>query len=66
MADVSPWAFTPELGFAAKMVTLNMIVFWSAVLALFWMCQLGQQQELKEEWVEESSQTLASVPPAET
>jgi hypothetical protein len=33
---------------------------------LFWMCQLGQQQELKEEWVEESSQTLASVPPAET
>ena len=33
MADVSPWAFTPELGFAAKMVTLNMVVFWSAVLA---------------------------------
>jgi hypothetical protein len=32
---VSPWAFTPEFWFAAKMVTLNMVVFWSAVLGLF-------------------------------
>ncbi|MGH7233463.1 MAG: cytochrome ubiquinol oxidase subunit I [Nitrospiraceae bacterium] len=36
MPDVSPWAFTPSLGFAAKMVTLNMVVFWLAVLLLFW------------------------------
>jgi cytochrome bd-type quinol oxidase subunit 1 len=36
MPDVSPWAFTPSLGFAAKMVTLNMVVFWLTVLALFW------------------------------
>ena len=27
MADVSPWAFTPDFAFAAKMVTLNMMVF---------------------------------------
>src|SRR5690242_11451258 len=65
MADVSPWAFTPELGFAAKMVTLNMVVFWSAVLALFWMCQRGQQQELGEELFEQPSQTLAPAPPQE-
>jgi len=65
MADVSPWAFTPELGFAAKMVTLNMMVFWSAVFILFWMCQRGQQQELGEELFEEPSQTFAPVPSQE-
>ena len=65
MADVSPWAFTPELGFAAKMVTLNMVVFWSAVLALFWMCQRGQQQELTEEMFETPPQTLAPAPSQE-
>jgi cytochrome d ubiquinol oxidase subunit I len=65
MADVSPWAFTPELGFAAKMVTLNMVVFWSAVFILFWMCQRGQQQELSEELFDESSRTLAPVPSQE-
>ena len=65
MADVSPWAFTPELGFAAKMVTLNMVVFWSAVLALFWMCQRGQQQELTEEMFETPPQTLAAAPSQE-
>jgi len=37
MPDASPWAFTPSLGFAAKMVTLNMLVFWLAVLLLFWL-----------------------------
>lgn len=36
MPDVSPWAYTPSLGFAAKMVTLNMVVFWLTVLLLFW------------------------------
>jgi hypothetical protein len=35
MPDLSPWAYTPSLGFAAKMVTLNMAVFWLAVLVLF-------------------------------
>jgi hypothetical protein len=59
MADVSPWAFTPELEFAAKMVTLNMVVFWGAVLALFWMCQRGQQPELAIDPVEGQPQALA-------
>ena len=62
MADVSPWAFTPELGFAAKMVTLNMVVFWGAVLALFWMCQKGQPQELGEEVFDKPSETFAPAP----
>ena len=37
MQDQSPWAFTPSLGFAAKMVTINMIMFWSAVFFVFWL-----------------------------
>jgi cytochrome bd ubiquinol oxidase subunit I len=66
MADVSPWAFTPELGFAAKMVTLNMVVFWSAVLALFWLCQRGQQQELCDEVLDEPSKTFVPASQPET
>ncbi len=65
MADVSPWAFTPDLEFAAKMVTLNMVVFWGAVLALFWMCQRGQEPEMLEEFVEDNPQALAPAPSQE-
>jgi cytochrome bd-type quinol oxidase subunit 1 len=43
MPDLSPWAFTPSLGFAAKMVTLNLVVFWLAVLFLFWISSRGRQ-----------------------
>ncbi|HEY7531337.1 MAG TPA: hypothetical protein VH681_00985, partial [Nitrospiraceae bacterium] len=60
MADVSPWAFTPNLEFAAKMVTLNMVVFWSAVLTLFWLCQRGQQPVMGEEFSEDKPAALAS------
>ncbi|MEE8493117.1 MAG: cytochrome ubiquinol oxidase subunit I [Nitrospirales bacterium] len=42
MPDLSPWAFTPGLGFAAKMVTLNMVVFWLTALLLFWISSRGR------------------------
>jgi hypothetical protein len=44
MPDLSPWAFTPSLGFAAKMVTLNMVVFWASVLLLFWLSQRDDER----------------------
>lgn len=59
MADVSPWAFTPDLAFAAKMVTLNMVVFWGAVFALFWMCQRDQLPVMGEEMAEGGAPVLA-------
>ena len=59
MADVSPWAFTPDFAFAAKMVTLNMVVFWGAVFGLFWMCQRDQLPVMGEELVEGASPVLA-------
>lgn len=37
MADVSPWAFTPEITFVAKMVTMNMLLFWASVFVMFWL-----------------------------
>ena len=39
LQDESPWAFTPTIGFAAKMVTINMLAFWSAVFFVFWLSQ---------------------------
>ena len=35
MPDTSPWAFTPSLGFAAKMVTINMVCFGGLCLFCF-------------------------------
>jgi hypothetical protein len=43
MPDRSSWAFTPSLGFAAKMVTVNMIVFWLAVFLVFWLSRWDQR-----------------------
>ena len=66
MADVSPWAFTPDLQYATKMVTLNMVVFWAAVLVLFWMCERGQRPVMGEEFEEQQVPLLAPVPSQET
>lgn len=66
MADVSPWAFTPDLQYATKMVTLNMVVFWAAVLVLFWMCERGQRPVMGEEFEEEQVPLLSPVPSQET
>lgn len=43
MPDASPWAYTPTLAFAAKMVTVNMVVFWLAALLLFWLSSRDQR-----------------------
>jgi hypothetical protein len=65
MSDVSPWAFTPSLGFAAKMVTVNMAVFWSAVLFLFWLSQRGRQPVMREEAHEEKEAAFLPSPSQE-
>ncbi len=43
MPDLSPWAFTPTLGFALQVVTLNMVVFWLGALVLFWLSSRGRE-----------------------
>jgi len=62
MPDLSPWAFTPSLGFAAKMVTLNMVVFWMTVLLLFWISRHGQQPVPQRELATEKPPALVPSP----
>lgn len=52
MRDGSPWAFTPGLGFAAGMVTLNMVLFWTLLLGVFWVSQrtLAQAEAPERIW----------------
>ena len=66
MPDVSPWAFTPSLGFAAKMVTLNMVVFWLTVLLLFWIAGRGEQPAPSRERRRTNAQPLFGSSPEET
>jgi cytochrome bd-type quinol oxidase subunit 1 len=62
MPDVSPWSFTPSLGFAAKMVTINMAVFWLAVLVLFWVSRREAGPEAAIEPSHDHAAGLADVP----
>ena len=57
MPDLSPWAFTPTLSFAAKMVTINMVLFWASVFCMFWLSTRGQPMT-----EEESSQVPGTIP----
>ncbi len=43
LQDVSPWSFTPAIGFAAKMVTVNMLLFWASVFFMFWLSRRDYQ-----------------------
>lgn len=65
MSDVSPWAFTPSLGFAAKMVTVNMVIFWGSVLFLFWICQRGRQPVMREEMDDDKGTAFLPTPSQE-
>jgi len=53
MVDLSPWAFTPPLTFAAKMVTINMVLFWASVFCMFWLATKDRPVELSEDASEE-------------
>lgn len=61
MPDVSPWAYTPTLTFAAKMVTVNMVVFWLAALLLFWLSSRDQRSLHEMDRVSESEPLFRSA-----
>jgi hypothetical protein len=65
MPDVSPWAFTPTLSFAAKMVTFNMVVFWGATLLLFWLCERGHEPVFHEACRSEEQAAFLPTPSQE-
>ncbi len=37
MRDNSPWAYTHTIGFAANMISFNVLLFWSTILFVFWL-----------------------------
>jgi len=61
LPDLSPWAFTPTLAFAAKMVTVNMVVFWASVFVVFWLA--NRDRRFVEEGISARANRIPLVQP---
>jgi len=46
--DSSPWAFTHTIGFAANVMSFNVLVFWVFCLFVFWLGELTEAHAVKE------------------
>ncbi|HJR75902.1 MAG TPA: cytochrome ubiquinol oxidase subunit I [Nitrospiraceae bacterium] len=44
MRDNSPWAYTHTVGFAANMISFNVLFFWVSILFVFWLGTLGAKK----------------------
>jgi hypothetical protein len=44
MRDNSPWAYTHTIGFAANMISFNVLFFWISILFVFWLASLGTKK----------------------
>ncbi len=44
--DTSPWAFTHTIGFAANVMSFNVMVFWLFTLFVFWLGELSSHKEV--------------------
>jgi cytochrome bd-type quinol oxidase subunit 1 len=44
MRDNSPWAYTHTVGFAANMISFNVLFFWISILFVFWLGTLGAKK----------------------
>ncbi len=44
--DNSPWAFTHTIGFAANVMSINVMVFWLFVLFVFWLGELTSKHAI--------------------
>jgi hypothetical protein len=49
MRDNSPWAYTHTVGFAANMISFNVLFFWVTILFVFWLGTLGAKKVGQEE-----------------
>ncbi|NKB80402.1 MAG: hypothetical protein GKS05_00610 [Nitrospirales bacterium] len=43
MRDNSPWAYTHTIGFAANIISFNVLFFWISILFVFWLGTLGMK-----------------------
>jgi len=44
MRDNSPWAYTHTIGFAANVISFNVLFFWVSIMFVFWMGSLGTKK----------------------
>jgi hypothetical protein len=44
MRDNSPWAYTHTIGFAANMISFNVLLFWSTILFVFWLAAFSHKK----------------------
>jgi hypothetical protein len=44
MRDNSPWAYTHTVGFAANMISFNVLFFWVSIMFVFWLGTLGAKK----------------------
>jgi hypothetical protein len=44
--DASPWAFTHTIGFAANVMSFNVMIFWFFTLFVFWLGELSIHKEI--------------------
>ena len=44
MRDNSPWAYTHTVGFAANMISFNVLFFWVSILFVFWLWQFDGEE----------------------
>lgn len=49
MRDNSPWAYTHTIGFAANVISFNVLFFWVSILFVFWLGTLGTKKAPVEE-----------------
>ncbi len=44
MRDNSPWAYTHTVGFAANMISANVLFFWTTIMFVFWLGALAAKK----------------------
>jgi len=44
MRDNSPWAYTHTIGFAANVISFNVLFFWITIMFVFWLGTLGMKK----------------------
>lgn len=60
--DNSPWAFTHTIGFAANVMSLNVLIFWTFCLFVFFLGELGSKKgvpKMEEEGVPQAQPAIA-------
>jgi hypothetical protein len=64
MRDNSPWAYTHTIGFAANMISFNVLLFWSTILFVFWLAAFsGKKVVLSEPASVPETQTVPEFTP---